>query len=43
MNSTLITIFNRKSVRKFTDKKVSRTILEELVKAGMATPSAVNI
>jgi len=43
MNPTIETIHHRKSVRKFTDQKVSKEILEELVKAGMAAPSAVNI
>jgi len=43
MNPTIETIFNRKSVRKFTDEKVSKEILEQLVKAGMAAPSAVNL
>lgn len=43
MNPTIKTIHNRKSVRKFTDRKVSKEILEELVRAGMAAPSAVNL
>lgn len=36
-------IFNRKSVRDFTDKKISQNELELLVKAGMSTPSALNL
>lgn len=35
-------IFSRKSVRKFTDQKVSKADLEILVKAGMAAPTAGN-
>ncbi|MBN2281729.1 MAG: nitroreductase family protein [Candidatus Marinimicrobia bacterium] len=42
-NPMLLTIHNRKSVRKFTDEKISKKILELLIKAGMAAPSAVNI
>ena len=41
-NSTIETIHNRKSVRNFTDKQVSRADLVELVRAGMAAPSAAN-
>lgn len=35
-------IFSRKSVRSFTDKKVSDSDLEQLVKVGMAAPTAGN-
>ncbi len=35
-------IFNRKSVRKFTDKVVERKDLELILKAGMAAPTAVD-
>ena len=35
-------IFERKSVRSFEDKRVSKDTLELLVKAGMAAPSAMN-
>lgn len=41
-NSTLETIFNRKSVRKYTGQQVSREQLTTLVRAGMAAPSAVD-
>lgn len=41
-NSTLDIIHKRKSVRNYTDKKVSKEQLEKLVKAGMAAPTAVN-
>ena len=43
MNQITKNIHQRKSVRNFTDQKVSKDILEELVKAGMAAPSAVNM
>lgn len=42
LNETLKTIHNRKSVRHFTDAPVSKAQLEILVKAGMASPTAVN-
>lgn len=35
-------ILNRKSIRKFKDLKISDDIVEELLKAGMAAPSAGN-
>lgn len=35
-------IFQRKSVREFTNEEVTDAQLEELVKAGMAAPSAIN-
>ena len=41
-NHTLEIILQRKSVRNFTDEKVSKEQLETLVKAGMAAPTAVN-
>lgn len=41
-NSCLKTIFNRKSVRKFTEQAISEEMLIQLVKAGMAAPSAKN-
>ena len=40
--SILETIFSRRSVRKYLDKPVSRDILTDLLKAGMAAPSACN-
>ena len=39
-NQTLETIFNRKSVRKYTERPVEKEKLETLVRAGMATPSS---
>ena len=36
------TIFNRKSIRKYKDIKVSEELVEELLKAAMAAPSAGN-
>ncbi len=41
-NSTLATIYNRKSVRHYTDRKVTKEQITALVKAGMAAPSAVD-
>ncbi len=38
----ITSIFKRRSVRQFTNKAVERPLLEMLVKAGMAAPSAVN-
>ena len=35
-------IFKRKSVRKFTDEKVSDELIENLLKAGMQAPSSCN-
>lgn len=43
MNDTLKTIFNRKSVRTYTDAPVSQEQLMTLVKAGMAAPTAVDM
>ncbi|AJD28724.1 nitroreductase [Clostridium botulinum] len=34
------TILNRKSIRKYKDIKVNHDIVENLLKAGMAAPSA---
>lgn len=39
-NSTLDTIFNRKSVRKYTERPVEKAMLETLARAGMAAPSS---
>ncbi|MFT3739673.1 MAG: flavin reductase [Breznakibacter sp.] len=39
-NPTLATIYNRKSVRRYTDRKVGQEQLTELTKAGMAAPTA---
>jgi len=36
------TIFNRRSIRRFTDEKVSKENLEKLLRAAMAAPSAKN-
>lgn len=35
-------IFNRRSIRKYTDKIVSEELIEKILKAGMAAPSAGN-
>ncbi|WP_461436044.1 nitroreductase family protein [Methanosphaera sp.] len=39
----LSNIFNRKSVRNFTDKKVDKADLLTIIKAGMSAPSALNL
>ncbi len=40
VNQTLQIIFNRKSVRKYTERPVEKEKLEMLVRAGMAAPSS---
>lgn len=35
-------IFHRRSIRKFKDKKISKDIIEEILKAAMYAPSAMN-
>lgn len=42
MNDTIETIFNRKSVRKFTDKKVSDENIKLILKSAMAGPTCIN-
>ena len=42
MNEFIDLIYKRRSIRKFTEKKISQEILEELLKVGMAGPSAMN-
>ena len=42
-NSTLDTIFARKSVRTYTDQAVSPEQVETLLKAAMAAPSGINL
>lgn len=39
-NPALQVILNRKSVRKYTEQEISREVLENLLKAGMAAPSS---
>ena len=41
MNETMKTILTRRSIRKFSDKKVSDEILKELVDAAMHAPSGM--
>lgn len=43
MNETLQTIRNRKSVRTFSEKEVSKKEIEVLLKAAMSAPSSKNI
>ena len=42
LNETIKTIHQRKSVRHFTNKEVTKEQLEALVRAGMAAPTAIN-
>ena len=42
MNEVLNNIFTRKSVRKFIDKKIEKEKIDNLMKAAMSAPSAVN-
>lgn len=36
-------IFTRTSIRRYSDRPIEKEVLEDLVKAGMAAPSAVNM
>ncbi len=42
MNETLKTIYERRAVRKFKDKAVTKEIIEQLLDAGRMAPSAIN-
>ena len=42
MANTLDTIYNRRSVRKYTDKPVNPDLVEEILKAGLFAPSGYN-
>jgi len=42
MSDAITVIHSRKSVRNFTGQAVSRELLDKIVRAGMAAPSAVN-
>jgi nitroreductase len=42
MSNAITVIHSRKSVRNFTGQTVSRALLDKIVRAGMAAPSAVN-
>ena len=42
MNDFMDVIFRRRSIRKFTDAPVSEDVITDLLKAGMAGPSAMN-
>jgi nitroreductase len=42
MNEFIDMIYKRRSIRKFTDKPVNQETLEELLKAAMAAPTAMN-
>jgi nitroreductase len=42
MNETLTTIYSRKSIRKYDDKKIDKETIDLLIKAGLSAPSNVN-
>ncbi len=42
MNETLNTIFSRRSIRKYSDKKIEQSTIDLLIKAGLSAPSNVN-
>ena len=42
-NSTLETIMSRKSVRSYTEQKLTDAQIETLLKAAMAAPSGINL
>jgi nitroreductase len=42
MNDKLNLIFKRRSIRAYSDKPVTKEMILEIVKAGMAAPSAIN-
>lgn len=42
MNETIENIVSRRSVKKYTDKQVPLSLIEEIVKAGMYAPSGMN-
>ena len=41
-NETLKTIYERRAVRAYQDKSVSKEIIEQLLDAGRMAPSAIN-
>ncbi len=43
MNQTILTLTSRKSARSFTDEHVARTILDEIVAAGLNAPTGRNL
>jgi nitroreductase len=43
MNDTLKTIYARRAVRKFKDKIIEKSTLEEIINAGRMAPSAINM
>ncbi|MEN6319484.1 MAG: nitroreductase family protein [Syntrophaceae bacterium] len=43
MSDAITVIHSRKSVRNFTGQEVKRDLLDKIVRAGMAAPSAVNM
>lgn len=43
MNEVLNNIYTRRSIRKFTDKEVSKELIDEVVKAGTYAPTGKNM
>ena len=41
MNEVISNIISRRSIRKFSDKKIDKSILEELVLTGLHAPSGM--
>jgi nitroreductase len=41
-NETLVTIYQRRAVRKYKDKPVDRPLIEQIIDAGRMAPSAMN-
>lgn len=42
-NDTVPTIYTRRAVRKYKDKKVERRLINEIIEAGTMAPSAINM
>jgi nitroreductase len=42
MNETLSTIYSRRSIRKYSNERVSKKTIDLLIKAGLSAPSNVN-
>lgn len=43
MNETLKTIYERRAVRKYSDKQVDKEIINQIIDAGRMAPSAINM
>ena len=42
MQNTIDTIYDRRSIRKFTDKEVNPDLVDEVLRAGLFAPSGYN-